>query len=289
MIDILLATYNGEKFISEQIQSIINQTYLDWKLIIHDDGSTDETVKIIKRIQAEYPNKIKLINDQLCFGEAKSNFEHLLKLSLSKYIMFCDQDDVWDKNKIQLSLNKLLHLEKLNKNQPILVHTDLSVVDSKLNLINKSMWSLQKTNPEWSKKLNISLIQNSVTGCTIIMNQHAKEISLPIPQNAIMHDWWILLSVLKHNGTVDFLNISTIKYRQHNFNEVGAESFSLLKTIMKLSSIKKYKLMARELGINLSTVDIIYHKSLLTFNKLKGYNLIFFKKEKYDYNNNPNI
>jgi len=289
MIDILLATYNGEKFISEQIKSIINQTYIDWKLIIHDDGSTDDTVKIIKRIQAKYPNKIKLINDQLCFGRAKSNFEHLLKLSSSKYIMFCDQDDVWKKNKIQLTLNKLLDLEKLNKNQPILVHTDLSVVDSKLNLINQSMWSLQKTNPKWSKQLNISLVQNSVTGCTIIMNQYAKEISLPIPKNAIMHDWWILLSVLKHNGTVDFLNISTIKYRQHNFNEVGAESFSLLKTIMKLNSIKKYKLMARELGINLSTVDIIYHKSLLTFNKLKGYKLIFFKKEKYDYNNNPNI
>ena len=199
LIGILMATYNGEKFIKEQINSILNQIYKNWKLIIHDDGSTDSTVDIVKEYAKKHPDRIIFIDDKIKCGGAKENFAHLMQIAKDRfnfdYIMFSDQDDVWLPNKIEVTLNKMLDVEyEVGTDKPILIHTDLKVVDEHLNVIAESFWKYQKINPR-DNTLNRLLCQNVVTGCTVLINKPALDITLPIPDGAILHDWWIALVV----------------------------------------------------------------------------------------------
>ncbi|MDD4782006.1 MAG: glycosyltransferase, partial [Tissierellia bacterium] len=129
MIDILLASYNGEKYIGEQIESILNQTYQDWFLYIKDDCSIDNTLDIALEYERKYIDKIKVIKSDIPSGSAKNNFFSMLPYSQNDYIMTCDQDDIWLPNKIELTFNKMKDVEKENSNIPILIHTDLKVVD----------------------------------------------------------------------------------------------------------------------------------------------------------------
>ncbi|MBS5112853.1 MAG: glycosyltransferase [Coprobacillus cateniformis] len=110
MVDILLATYNGEKYIREQIDSILNQTYQDFRILIRDDGSKDETVSIIENYTKKYQGKIVLIQDNIECGSSVSNFMELSKHATADYIMYCDQDDYWFTNKIDSSLNAIRKL-----------------------------------------------------------------------------------------------------------------------------------------------------------------------------------
>ncbi len=247
LIGILMATYNGEKYISEQIDSILNQTYKNWQLLIHDDGSSDRTVEIVKEYIKTYPEKILLIEDGIKCGGAKENFAHLMQTVKDNfsfdYIMFSDQDDVWLPNKIEVSLKKIKQLEiKWGKDIPLLVYTDLKVVDKNLKLINKSLWKYQKVDPSHNT-LNRILLQNIVTGCTMLINRKALDLSLPIPEKAVMHDWWIAL-VVSVFGKMDYLNIPTVLYRQHGRNDIGAKNwgyFEALKRIFKREEINKFK------------------------------------------------
>ncbi|HAN43841.1 MAG TPA: glycosyltransferase family 2 protein, partial [Ruminococcaceae bacterium] len=122
MIDILMAAYNGEKYIGEQIESILRQTYKDWRLIILDDCSTDSTADIAMEYSKKYSGKIKFYRNSKNSKSAKNAFFELFKHSESDYIMLCDQDDVWKENKIEITFNKMLESEKAyGKELPILV------------------------------------------------------------------------------------------------------------------------------------------------------------------------
>jgi glycosyltransferase involved in cell wall biosynthesis len=261
-IYILLATYNADSYLHEQIDSLLRQTYKDWILWVHDDNSKDNTVNIIKEYMLEHPLKIKFLEDEISTAGAKENFTYLLN-SIDDdyaYLMFCDQDDIWLENKIEFTLSKMKEVESSNQSQPVLIHTDLKVVDENLSTISESFFIYQKINPEWSKDFDISLVQNSITGCTMMINKKAKEISLPIGSNAIMHDWWILLRVLQNNGVVEFTEDSTMLYRQHSLNDVGAKGFSYFGLAKKITSLKKYYLMSKDLGLKLSIIEIAYIK-----------------------------
>ncbi|MFJ8067874.1 glycosyltransferase family 2 protein [Peribacillus sp. NPDC096447] len=237
-IDILLATYNGQDYIDEQIKSLFLQTYDNWRLIIRDDGSTDSTINIINEYVKEYPEKISVIRDQdRNLGPAR-NFSRLLNNSLADYIMFCDQDDFWKPKKIEMSLEKMGYLEKkYSKKVPILVHTDLEVVDGNLNQLSESMFKYQQLNSE-NKKLNQLLTQNNVTGCTLMINKSLANICKPMPEDIIMHDWWLALNASAF-GEIGFVNYSTIKYRQHGKNEVGAKGYSVSYFANKLKDLNK--------------------------------------------------
>lgn len=235
MIEILMATYNGEKYVSEQIDSLLNQTFKDWSLLIRDDNSKDETLNIIKSYVEQYPNKIKLINDNKGSLRAKDNFLELLKLSTADYIMFCDQDDVWLPRKIEITLKKMKEVE----NGPTLIHTDLKVVDKNLNIISDSMWKLQKLFPE-KKEYNYLIVQNNITGCTMMINRELAKLSTGKFPNGIMHDWIIgIIASLK--GNISYVNEGTILYRQHGNNEVGAQEYysNILKKLKRIKEIKK--------------------------------------------------
>ena len=221
MVDILMATYNGELYLEEQIKSIIKQSYKNWILYIRDDGSKDNTLKIINRYTYKYPDKIKLIADDRGNLGSNMNFKELMQYSKNEYCMFCDQDDVWLEDKIKLSLDKIKKLEnKYGKNTPILVHTDLKVVNEKLDEISESFWEYIKLNPSLTS-INNLLVRNNITGCTIIMNNKLKEYSKKISVQCCMHDWWIAL-VESSMGKIGIINQPTILYRQHNNNQVGA-------------------------------------------------------------------
>ena len=140
MVSILLATYNGEKFLIEQLNSIINQSYEDWTLYIHDDGSSDGTIAIINQYCDQYENIIYL-PDLIVHRGAAQSFMCLLEQVNADYYMFCDQDDVWLPYKIEKTY---IAMQEKPVDSPVLIFSDLVVVDSDLNIINKSFWFYSK-------------------------------------------------------------------------------------------------------------------------------------------------
>jgi len=219
MIEILLATYNGEKFLQAQLDSILYQTFQDWCIVAHDDGSTDATLEILQQFKQEHPSKIKILDDGLSFGSARDNFEHLMKHATADYIMLCDQDDVWMDDKIVQTLSAMKKAEYQNPHKSVLVHTDLIVVDEALNVIAPSMFAYQRLKKKSTLK-NL-MVRNNVTGCTVMVNQRALKCALPMPKQAMMHDWWLVLKV-KEQGVVGFVDMPTVYYRQHGKNCLGA-------------------------------------------------------------------
>jgi len=241
MIYILMATYNGEKFINEQIDSLLNQTYENWKLIIHDDNSKDRTVSIVKEYQSKYNNKIKLLDDNISTGGAKENFTYLLNKIDDNYdyIMFCDQDDIWINNKIEVTLNKMIAAENKYKNKPILIHTDLYIYENVETSKYKKFMEYQNLNSGFDT-INRLIVQNIVTGCTVMINKLSVEKIKKIPKEAIMHDWWIAI-VISSFGKIVFLDNATILYRQHENNIVGVKQKNLSFYIKKIVSRNSFE------------------------------------------------
>jgi glycosyltransferase involved in cell wall biosynthesis len=219
-IDILLSTYNGDPYLKELMDSVLNQTFKDWRLIVRDDGSSDGTYEILLNYCKQFPDKITLVNNKETHLGACQSFAQLLEYSTAKYIMFCDQDDVWLPTKIAVTLNRMCELESLHEGLPILIHTDLKVVDKDLTIISESFWKFQHINPDL-KKINNLLIMNNVTGCTMMINRELKMLSRSIPEGSVMHDWWIAL-VASVFGLTAYINSATILYRQHGKNDTGA-------------------------------------------------------------------
>lgn len=238
MVTILLAVYNGEKYLKEQIESLLNQTVKDIKIVIRDDGSTDNSIGIINEFYARFPDKISVITGAPT-GSAKQNFAELLAACDDDYIMFCDQDDVWYPYKVELTLISMKKAEAGKKNKPVLVHTNLAVVDEKLNVISSSFFDYQKISRVMS--LPQLLVQNNVTGCTVMINHALKEKCGDIPSECIMHDWWLAL-VATAFGKIDYTREATMYYRQHSGNQVGAKaSYGIAFIKRKLATLNEVR------------------------------------------------
>lgn len=237
-VEILLATYNGEKYIRQQIDSILNQDYKQWVINACDDASKDATYDILMEYREQYPDKFLIHKNQVGFGSAKLNFMNLIKNSTGRYVMCCDQDDVWLPNKISLTLEEMKRNE--DENMPVLVHTDLKVVDAELNVKSESFFEYSKLNkyPTYRELL----IQNSITGCTMMMNRPLVELlkeELNM-SHILMHDWVAAL-VASASGKIGFVDCPTMLYRQHGVNSVGAKQYgpALFITKLKNSEIRK--------------------------------------------------
>lgn len=240
-IEILLATYNAGPYLKAQIDSLLAQTYPHWRLLVHDDGSTDGTQEIINCYVSRFPDKITWINDGIRKGSAKDNFSHLMGMAQSAYVAFCDQDDVWCPDKLQLSIDLLQNREaEVGAAKPLLVFTDLMVVDSELNCLAPSFWAYQSIPPTLANSLNQLAVRNCVTGCTVLMNRAALQVSLPVPQKIYMHDWWCGLSVLAGNGELIAFPEATVCYRQHDKNAVGASAGGVKEVARKLIGFKRF-------------------------------------------------
>lgn len=245
-IAILMATYNGEKYICQQIDSILSQICTDWELYIHDDGSTDNTIAVIESYVEKYPDKIHLI-DGKSTGGAKYNFFYLFGQVEAPYYMTCDQDDVWLEKKIELTYDKMLTIED-KADVPCLVYTELRVVDSELNTIADTMSEYQSLDCH-KRTINQFILQNSVTGCTMMVNRALRDKMLHITDidNTIMHDWWAAL-VAAQFGKTAFIDEPTILYRQHGDNSLGALGINKLSYIVRRVWQKKQIQESMRLG-----------------------------------------
>ncbi len=227
-IDILLATCNGARYLSEQLDSLLAQTCRGWRLLVRDDGSSDATREILENYRSRHPDLFMIIpSDGRNLG-ACGNFSQLLEQADAPYVMFCDQDDVWQPGKIEITLAAMRELEREHRAEtPLLVHTDLTVVDERLNRLGDSLWLFQCTEQQRLTKLNRVLMQNFATGCTVMINQALRNLAVPVPAEALMYDWWLAL-VATAFGRVASVENPTVLYRQHGRNDTGAARWSFL-------------------------------------------------------------
>ena len=216
-VAVMMSTYNGELYVKEQIMSILGQVGVNITLFIRDDGSSDKTIDIIKDFEKQ--------NDNIHFIKGKNiglgnSFMHILYETPENYdyYAFSDQDDIWEKNKIELTLK-----EFENVNKPLLVHSDLSVIDENNNVVCKSMIKSQHINVN-RIALNQLIVQNVVTGCTMAFNRQLADIIVE-PELLSVHDWWIAATASIF-GEIKFINKPTIKYRKHNNNACGPQNMS---------------------------------------------------------------
>lgn len=225
MITILMAVYNGEKYLREQLESFARQDYKEWRLIVHDDGSSDNSVQLIKDFASSVPNEVQIFINQPACGSAKGNFAGLLNdAGDSGYIMFADQDDVWKEDKLSASMDEMHRLEeKYGSGIPLLVHSDLEVAGENMEIISKSMFSY--SNIRRNATLGQLLLQNNVTGCTMLCNKALCDGIAPFAADGrvIMHDYFAALYA-KVFGKTAFIDKALVSYRQHGDNSVGAKA-----------------------------------------------------------------
>ena len=230
---ILLSTFNGEAFLSEQLDSILQQSFSNFIIVARDDGSADRTPVILSRYAAEHAGRLFILHDEGSNLGAKASFaalmqyvlEHKSELGLSRaYMMFADQDDIWAINKIEIEFNSLLLLEQGDGyRMPALVHSDLEVVDREGNKIAASYIAYQGLQSQRDSLVN-QVQSNLVTGCTAVINEELALKVLPIPEQAIMHDWWVAIAAVAHGRRL-FIDQRLVRYRQHGRNTIGAKPF----------------------------------------------------------------
>ena len=232
-IAILLSTYNGEKFLSEQLDSLLKQTYSNLIIVVRDDDSQDGTNLILDDYSTRYKEKIHRIQGDKNNLGASGSFSYLVEYALRKkkrldltsaYLMFCDQDDIWFPEKVAIQVNEMLIAEKRIPTQPILIHSDLYVVSATNQLIAESFIKYQGLEIKRNDFADI-IISNLVTGCTALINEELAKNAIPIPKKAIMHDWWLAL-LASATGEVIFLTTPLVHYRQHGLNTIGAKKFT---------------------------------------------------------------
>ena len=281
-IEILLATYNSERFVEQQLDSIFYQSFRDWHLTVQDGGSTDGTLQILERFKKKYNSKISILYNASHKLSSKENFSSILSKVDSPYYMFCDHDDVWFKDKIEKTFQFLKYSTTISDRElPLLVFTDSVVTNENLEVLSESFFTYQNLDPNKISLENL-LLQNVAPGNTMLFNHALKKIATPIPNEAIMHDYWLMLIACIF-GRIYFFDEPTISYRQHGQNVIGASKFSFLTTMRKL--IKEPNKISLSLGNQYlqaqtiyndfgSTMPMPYKKILEDFLKIKDQDFI---------------
>lgn len=238
-VQVLLSTYNGEKYIEEQIESILKQEEVEISLLIRDDGSTDNTVEILKKLSQD--NRITYYEGKN-IKPARSFMELVNKSGNFDYYAFADQDDVWNSKKIISAINKL----KEKENKPLLYISALEIVDENLNTIET-----KKVDGNFT--FEGAMIKNFATGCTQVFNRKLRDIIKSYtPNYIIMHDSWLTRVCYAIGGNVVIDDNTYIKYRQHSNNVLGYkdEGFEKLKRQFKIAFIENISMrvnIAKEL------------------------------------------
>ena len=243
MIDILLATYNGERYLPALSRSLRSQSCGDFRVLCRDDGSRDGSAALLARLERE-DKRFRIIYGSPS-GSASGCFFALLRSSDAPYTMFCDQDDVWHADKVEKTLRAMEAAEaRYGADTPILVHTDLRVVDAVLREIAPSMMAYQQLCPG-EDSLPRLLCQSLVSGCTMMINAPLRRLISAHPgADCLMYDWWISLAAAAF-GHIVYLPEATIDYRQHGSNQVGAQNArSAAYVLQKLRSGSSKKALA---------------------------------------------
>lgn len=220
-VAIIMGTYNGQRYIREQIESIINNTYEDYELHVYDDGSIDSTCNIIQEY-AKRDARVLLHRNAQNKGVIR-NFLDAARDLEADYYMFCDQDDIWMTNKIEVSLRRIQEIERDNNEIPVAIYSDAVVVDENLKTIHRSFHKQNNLDVSKNAFKNL-LLENKLIGCTIMFNRNLRDrLKYNNIDNIRMHDWWIGL-VGSAFGKVAYIGTPLVQYRQHGNNEVGSVS-----------------------------------------------------------------
>ena len=226
-VQVLLATYNGERYIATQLESILVQDYADFEILVSDDCSTDGTLAVVQRY-ADLDARIRIVDNTVRYGNARDNFFSLLNRATAPYVAFCDQDDLWLPDKLAVEMAEMCHLETLyGADAPLLVFSDLAVAEEDLSVKAPSVLAYSGADPTRLSLANL-MSQNTAAGCTIVANRvlYHDTLQLPEDMSAVgMHDWWLMLTAAAF-GHIGYVNQPTSLYRQHGDNSVGASSGS---------------------------------------------------------------
>lgn len=268
-IAILLTTYNGEKYLSQLLDSIVNQSCKNWDLYIRDDQSTDNTYFLIEQYVSLYSN-IHFVVDGEKRGAA-NGFIWLLSHVQSECYMFCDQDDIWLSSKIERTYAKYVEVSKKKANIPIVIHTDLIVVDTNLKIIASSFWEYTRLGKIVDDQSYIKYC-NSVTGCTMLFNNYAKQYGIKAFRDVVMHDSWIAIVTDANHGAIVPLHEKLVLYRQHTSNTLGAKKYrmTLRHILSNLRRIQNTNIAWFKMVNSISkmtVMDYICHKIILLFIK----------------------
>lgn len=226
-LSVVMCTFNGAPYLREQLDSIARQTLLPGELLVWDDRSDDGTANIVRAFAATAPFAVRLHINEQRYGVVR-NFESAIGQAQGRYVALSDQDDVWRDDKLSREMELLAQVEaETGSSTPILVHSDLELVDQDLQRIQSSMFRAQRLRPGGLQPLATLLVQNYVTGCTVLCNRALIERALPFGEQVVMHDWWLALCAAAF-GEVRTLPASTVLYRQHQRNQVGAGTYGSL-------------------------------------------------------------
>jgi glycosyltransferase involved in cell wall biosynthesis len=221
-IEILLATYNGERYLSQQIDSLLAQDWHDVSITVSDNDSTDGTWPILNRFALQAPGKFRLLRNTGVRGVV-GNFTFLMEQATADYVAFCDQDDLWEVDKLSVLMERMVETEgRHSVNQPVMVYSDMRLIDGSDRVICESLWRKAGVVPRRAGFRNL-LAQNLATGCTVLVNRALLRLALPMPQAGcvMMHDYWLSLVAMAF-GTCLPVERQTVSYRQHESNVVGA-------------------------------------------------------------------
>ncbi|MDR7130092.1 glycosyltransferase involved in cell wall biosynthesis [Algoriphagus sp. 4150] len=238
LVSIALCTYNGSKYLAVQLESVLNQTYLNLEIVIVDDRSTDSTYELLISYQSKYPNIIRLYRNERNLGFIK-NFEKAISLCHGSLIALSDQDDIWDCNKIAIQVE--------NIKESILIYHDSLMVNEEGISLQKSISNLKNMYSGGSPLP--FLFNNCVSGHSVLMKKELIKDILPFPKE-IFYDWWIAFKATQA-GTISYLNDTLVHYRQHEGTitsptlttktdeHIASTNLSILK-VLALSKNKKY-------------------------------------------------
>jgi glycosyltransferase involved in cell wall biosynthesis len=221
-VDILLATFNGAPYLESQIDSIRQQTFRDWRLLISDDGSTDETVEILAAYERR-DSRISISSVERKGGSA-ANFLRLVRCSDGDVFFLADQDDRWERHKIERMLKSVSSREL---DEPHFVASDAFVVDDQLVVTADSYLRHAGISP-MSTTFSKTLVQNPALGCASMGTRGLRSLinsANADPNRMIMHDWWFAI-VASAFGSLRMVPDNLISYRQHSSNELGARKYS---------------------------------------------------------------
>lgn len=224
LISIAMATYNGEKYLREQLESIYSQTYKNIEVVVTDDGSTDKTVEILE----EYANShgLRYYINETNLGFVK-NFEKAVDLCRGEYIALSDQDDIWLPHKLSTLM------ENIGNN--LLICSDAKLIDENNNIIAYSQFEYSNKSKNISLTFQKLAIRNYVQGCTILMSKELVQYAHPFPLGIKSHDHWYGLIAAAHERIM-FSKEALILYRQHASNQIGAYHYAASSLLLKIFS-----------------------------------------------------
>ena len=231
-VDIAMATYNGARYLRDQLDSIIAQRHEDWTLYVSDDASTDDTWVILEQYSSHHP-QIQLVGNRRQGGPAR-NFNTALSATTADYVLLTDQDDVWPNDRVERLLSAMTSHEGTPAG-PVMVFSDMRVVDEQLRTIAPSFYRYAGLDPRANANVPRLLWSCTVYGCSTIVNRALLHACLPIPEDVTMHDGWLALVAAAHGG-VHYLDAPTVLYRQHSGNHTGGRRKGIAERLASLPS-----------------------------------------------------